>query len=546
MFDFSELYDRTSIISEARVSEYSKYHPEFGKISSTFRESGYPSAPLFTIMFIAEVVAHFVTFGNLSKEDYDTEWDEDTLELKETEAYQAADEEYKNLISYIMKPINPETGKGYHDFKSKRIALLNVLNKYKDEILEKSERIDAYIKGYLPYFIKEKMEKELGRDGQPLHGVSRAEKYEANAAAIQMAKQAKDLQKELKNLGADEIADIFSNGLAGAVETMIVTGSVNNLLERIHSTDDEDYDPGTKEFVLDQVASYVGEKVNSLKDLKKLIIMLEKEKGYEEIAFHLSGLYKTLKVKIPENIQGMIDTPPQSTRGSDGSSTQQKSRSTYNLSDVVIDDSPALSEFEDVEVEDVPDIKDQSDVEFSDLEHPLDAQDYYAEPEDVDIELDDSDEFDDVEIEEEPKELPPVKLPPQKERTRRNQITFDDITFGEDEEIDIREPFLDPYGDDPGDLEDTFDPQDSYEGNTTIKATNKQTGEVKYYQNTPEHLNMLQMFPGMFTLEFVDEEEDCEDCYFSESSAKYLPTTRQMWKPKNIHQLIQRQNQGIY
>lgn len=396
MHSFSALTLRTKLIEEAR-NPYEHAHPKFGEITSVMRQKGFPSAPYDTIIFIANCLVR--------------------LEL-------ISDEEADSIY----------TGKG---FSAKKQALLNVLGAHATEIKDRSEEISQIIQERLPIYIEQAIaNRGRSHDTVSKHGYiistpeGRAEKYEANALALQMAKQAKELSKSVNSITQQELTDMFAGDMGKASEMMLVAGVVDKVISDIRDNLDEE---GVEidEYVLDQVEDYAADNIHTIKDLRAFIRKIGAEPGYEKIAFYLLNAIEPAK----KGLQRLQTLEPGDIDQTSPQSRTQSSSPVYQ-GDISFGDDSEVDDIEPEEFDD-SDLEDTTDKDWEEIEHPLDKGDYNAptegEPDD-DLGLDIDFSADDPSDVEEPVVAPQPKPPAPKPLPRKSTIFTGDINFGEEEE----------------------------------------------------------------------------------------------------------------
>ena len=251
MLSFSDLYSRVNVISEARISPFAKFNPVFGGITKELQQGGLSSAPYDTIKYIA---------GELYGLDI------------------LNDEEYDSIR------------KSGSNFKAKQLALLNLLELKKDQIALQSKEVEEAIRSGIPRYIKMV---SVNRGADRFGG--RVEKYSDQKAALEMKRQAKDLERGIKDpVVADVVGHSMTSEIEAALEQSLVLASVGKVMQEIRSNLGEEGVDIDGE-VLSSVEEYITNHINTLADLKQFISNISNEPGYELIAAYLSSAIKPVK-----------------------------------------------------------------------------------------------------------------------------------------------------------------------------------------------------------------------------------------------------------
>ena len=251
MFSFSDLYKRVNVISEARVSPFAKFNPVFGGVTKELQQGGLSSAPYDTIKYIAGELYGLDIFN---------------------------DEEYDSIR------------KSGSNFKAKQLALLNLLELKKDEIALQSKEVEEAIRSGIPNYIKMV---SVNRGADRFGG--RVEKYSDQKAAIEMKKQAKELERGIKDpVVADVVGNSLTDEIEAALEQSLVLASVGKVMQEIRSNlGEEGVDIDSE--VLSRVEEYITDHIKTLADFKQFITNISNEPGYELIAAYLSSAIKPVK-----------------------------------------------------------------------------------------------------------------------------------------------------------------------------------------------------------------------------------------------------------
>ena len=251
MLSFSDLYNRLSLVSEARVSPFTKFNPIFGGVTKELQTGGLSSAPYDTIKYIA---------GELYGLDI------------------LNDEEYDSIR------------KAGSNFKAKQLALLNLLELKKDQIALQSKEVEEAIRSGIPSYIKSV---SVNRGADRFGG--RVEKYSDQKAALEMKRQAKELERGIKDpVVADVVGHTMTNEIEAALEQSLVLASVGKVMQEIRQNlGEEGVDIDAE--VLSRVEEYITDHINTLAELRQFITNISKEPGYELIAAYLSSAIKPVK-----------------------------------------------------------------------------------------------------------------------------------------------------------------------------------------------------------------------------------------------------------
>jgi len=251
MFNFSDLYKRVNLISEARVSPFAKFNPIFGGVTKELQSGGLSSAPYDTIKYIA---------GELYGLDI------------------INDDEYDSIR------------KAGSSFKAKQLALLQLLEVKKDQIALQSKEVEEAIRAGIPSYIKSV---SINRGADRFGG--RVEKYSDQKAALEMKRQAKELERGIKDpVVADVVGHSMTSEIEAALEQSLVLASVGKVMMEIRDNlGEEGVDIDAD--VLSRVEEYITDHIKTLADLQQFITNISKEPGYELIAAYLSSAIKPVK-----------------------------------------------------------------------------------------------------------------------------------------------------------------------------------------------------------------------------------------------------------
>ena len=251
MLSFSELYNRLELVSEAKVSPFTKFNPIFGGVTKQLAAGGLSSPPYDTIKYIAGELYGLDIFN---------------------------DDEYDSIR------------KAGSSFKAKQLALLSLLELKKDEIALKSQEVEEAIKAGIPSYIKGV---SVNRGAERFGG--RVEKYSDQQAALEMKKQAKDLEKGITDpIVADIIGHTMTTEIDAALEQALVLASIGKVIQEIRQHMGEegvDIDAET----LNHVEEYITDNIKTVSELKHFIKNISDEPGYELIAAYLSSALKPVK-----------------------------------------------------------------------------------------------------------------------------------------------------------------------------------------------------------------------------------------------------------
>jgi hypothetical protein len=254
MFNFSDLYKRVNLISEARVSPFAKFNPIFSGVTKELQSGGLSSAPYDTIKYIA---------GELYGLDI------------------INDEEYDSIR------------KSGSSFKAKQLALLQLLELKKDQIALQSKEVEEAIRGGISSYIKSV---SVNRGADRFGG--RVEKYSDQKAALEMKRQSKELERGIKDpVVADVVGHSMTSEIEAALEQSLVLASVGKVMMEIRENlGEEGVDIDAD--VLSRVEEYITDHIKTLADLQQFITNISKEPGYELIAAYLSSAIKPVKKSI--------------------------------------------------------------------------------------------------------------------------------------------------------------------------------------------------------------------------------------------------------
>lgn len=259
--NFNDLVNRSQLVGEARVSPFAKISPAFGGVTKDLQSAGLSSAPYDTIKYIGNIL---IDLNILTDEEYDS-------------AIRA--------------------GK---DFKSKQLAMLALLDQKKEEIVSRGDEVGEAIKSGISQYVKGvSINRGAGRSG------GRVDKYDVQKAAIEMKRQAKDLEKQAKSPEAAAAVEVIAAGLddaskakvSTAHESTLLQASIARVIRDIRASLGEegvDIDEGA----LEQVEDYVASKITTLEQLKSFIMKIAREPGYELIAAYLADVIKPVKDAI--------------------------------------------------------------------------------------------------------------------------------------------------------------------------------------------------------------------------------------------------------
>lgn len=272
MLSFSDLYNRLSLVSEARVSPFTKFNPIFGGVTKELQTGGLSSAPYDTIKYIA---------GELYGLDI------------------LSDEEYDSIR------------KAGSNFKAKQLALLNLLEIKKDQIALQSKEVEEAIRAGIPSYIKSV---SVNRGADRFGG--RVEKYSDQKAALEMKRQAKELERGIKDpVVADVVGHTMTNEIEAALEQSLVLASIGKVMQEIRQhLGEEGVDIDAE--VLSSVEDYITDHIKTIAELKQFISNISNEPGYELIAAYLSSAIKPVKKSmkmaktVPEPISSEEEEVP--------------------------------------------------------------------------------------------------------------------------------------------------------------------------------------------------------------------------------------------
>ena len=258
---FSKLVTRSALLNEARVSPFEKINPAFSGVTKTFRSAGLSSAPYDTIKYICRVLGNLEIFS-------------------------------EDEVDGVLK--------AGATFKAKQGALISALEKKKKIIIQRSTEVEQAVKDGMESYVRfVATNRGSARTG------GRAEKYEAQKAALELQKQTKELEKQAKSPEAKQAVEVIAAGLDDASKARVNTAHETTLLQAaaakvFKSIRDNMGEEGVDvdDFALSQVEEYVSEKITNLEQLKKFISQIAKEPGYQVIAAYLADIIKPVKDSI--------------------------------------------------------------------------------------------------------------------------------------------------------------------------------------------------------------------------------------------------------
>lgn len=187
----SELFDLYLEQRGRKGRDFKSAHPKFGKTRQEIRAAGLSVPTRDAPNFIATLLFNLDIFS---------------------------EEEADAVIKATSSPARGE-------------SLLTALETHKDAIKQREDEIsDAYEDEFSKYVNRAKINR--GRGGSTSTG--RKDKYEAQAAAIQMAKDQKNLLKQMKSKGIDaanSIEDAILSSMEGSKDETLVSIKIKNLTD---------------------------------------------------------------------------------------------------------------------------------------------------------------------------------------------------------------------------------------------------------------------------------------------------------------------------
>jgi hypothetical protein len=136
----------------------------------------------------------------------------------------------------------------------------------------------------------------------------RVEKYSDQKAALDMKRQAKELERGIKDpVVADVVGHSMTSEIEAALEQSLVLASVGKVMQEIRGNlGEEGVDIDSE--VLSRVEEYITDHIDTLADLKQFITNISNEPGYELIAAYLSSAIKPVK-KSMKLAKAPVETP---------------------------------------------------------------------------------------------------------------------------------------------------------------------------------------------------------------------------------------------